>query len=496
MPLPPKWSESGFEKTVFGRAAILGVSLAFLFLIWHRNYNLIGELYDYSIMSSAAGHLQAGRLPYRDFTTPLQSLTIYLGYAAEKIFGPRYLSLAYANLVIGVGYYFLLLRLLKPVLPFPLRVLTATALVTCTFFQHGIIWYNALAMMFLCLACFQAIAIFRAEKIKTLAVAQLCLWLFLSSMTKFNFHTLALGLVSLIFAARLWLRPADFKPTLLAAAALVVCGIILGPATEVLVNRTTLANFVQNVFVIPSGRAGYLGYLFSSDLYVYRLHDSYPDDMSLGVYAVALLVYLLCLLRLQRTDQAKTSAAPGREAAFTRYCALAALPIFFISSQLLTVTNYETQILTSSFLLAGLVCVFLLLERGLTEPRKNVLHFFILLLAVYFAIIGGGSAFMHSRVRYRDYDLSRAFIYELKHHRTLLEALTDLPLFDVQSISPRFAPYLEGVQMTETGRSQLASVASFMDQTHPDGLKMNNWSYRKVALRSTHHTQFGVRPAC
>src|ERR1041384_7276040 len=130
-----------WRKVSLLRLSILA-ALLFLLLIWHRNYNLLGSFYDSSILTSACGHLEAGLKPYRDFTTPLQSLTIYTCYGGEWIFGRRYLSLAYANLVVGVVFFLLLLRLLKNRLPAYLRVTTATALCAATFFQHGIVWVN------------------------------------------------------------------------------------------------------------------------------------------------------------------------------------------------------------------------------------------------------------------------------------------------------------------------------------------------------------------
>jgi hypothetical protein len=54
----------------------------YLLYLWSRNYYLLGELYGYSIIASACGHLRDGLLPYRDFTTSLQSLTIYTACAA------------------------------------------------------------------------------------------------------------------------------------------------------------------------------------------------------------------------------------------------------------------------------------------------------------------------------------------------------------------------------------------------------------------------------
>ena len=119
---------------------LTALAVVFLVFIWHRNYNLLGSLYDYSIIASAVGHMENGLTPYRSFSTPLQSLTLYLGYFCELIFGRRYLSLAYGNLVIGLAAFFVMLRLTKPVLPFPVRLVAATAYCACTFFQHGIIW--------------------------------------------------------------------------------------------------------------------------------------------------------------------------------------------------------------------------------------------------------------------------------------------------------------------------------------------------------------------
>src|SRR5579883_466931 len=93
------------KPNVILETAAYVVGAAFLILIWFQNCNVIGLLYDYSIMTSGSGYLRAGFHPYNDFTTPLQSLSLYAAYGAEAVFGPRYLSLAYGNLLLALLFY-------------------------------------------------------------------------------------------------------------------------------------------------------------------------------------------------------------------------------------------------------------------------------------------------------------------------------------------------------------------------------------------------------
>lgn len=453
------------HKPSFGNGIVLAASVAFLVFIWGRNFNLLGSFFDYSILTSAVGHIQAGLLPYRDFTTPLQSLTIYLCYLAEMIFGRRYLALSYANLVVGFATYALVMKMLGQRLSFYLRILVTTAFCACTFFQHGILWYNSVAMALLTFTCLQAVRVFHKPQIDFSDGLKLCALVFLSSMNKLNFHALGMATVVMVLSLRWWRRRDHFRLTLMTLSAVIFSGIILGPVVETVVNHTTLHNFAKNVFGAAGGRGTGLFYFLNPYLYLGVIQDFYPDNWSSGLYLIGFCAYLCCLCAaMSRANDSTEEVADGKS--FARWMSSAALLYVLVASMLLTTTNMEIEILTSSLLLVGLVCVFSLTGEQLPQSAQTVFKSTILFLGVFFLIAGGSSAFMHSRVRYTETPWSAMMIRAFHDQRKLSALKNAVPFFETTTISPEFGPYLSGVQVTEPSQKKLSKVAAFMAQTH------------------------------
>ena len=458
------------------------VSVCFLIFIWHRNYNLLSRFYDYSILTSAVGYLHSGLTPYRDFTTPLQSLTIYLCDAAELVFGRRYLALAYANLTLGLLGYFILLRMLRQVFSFFPRVIIATAFCVATFFQHGILWYNSVAMFLLAITCLQAAKLVHQPEIRGPDILKLCVLLFLSSINKLNFHALGMGLVFLAFTAHCLVHHTRIKSIILCGIFFVVAGVILGPAFEVLLNRTTLDNFIENVVRTPTSRSaefftffnpkltgggGRSFSLFNPNLYLKIIHDYYPDRWIRGVYLVGFLIYLCCLriavLPPRKSDRANPPASP-----FVKLCCLVALPLFFFASLLLSVTNVEIEVLTSFFLVIGLASMLVLLTKYFSPQQQHYFQTTVTVLGVYFLLVGSASAFMHSRIRYLERSWAKIALEAVEKQHSLSAMKDAVPFFDAETISPEFEPYFAGVRFTEIAQKQLTRVVSFMKQ-FPEG---------------------------
>jgi len=435
----------------------LAASVVFLIFIWHRNYNRLGSFYDYSILTSAVGHLHAGLHPYRDFTTPLQSLTIYLCDAAELAFGRHYLALAYANLIAGLLGGYLVLRLLDTSLPFLLRLLIAIAFCVSTFFQHGILWYDSVAMLLLVLTCLQAAKIVAVPEIPRAEILKLCLLLFLSSINKLNFHLLALAIVCLAFVGRCLLQPARTKSSVSRLALLVVTAIVPGPICEILLNHTTPGEFIENVLRTPSGRGTALLHLLDPNLYLGKLWDFYPDSWISGVFLIGFIIYLGSLYMVITSPDV---SAPANR--FVKICAWILYPLFFIASLLLTATDLDTEILTSVFLLIGLALVPGLLAKQLSPTQQLVLRAGIAVFATFFLIAGSASAFMHSRIRYWDSSWTSSMLDAIRTKRTLSAIKNAVPFHDAKTISPALEPYFTGVRFTETAQKKLARVASFM----------------------------------
>lgn len=439
-----------------------------LFGLWLRNYNLAGNLYDYSIMASACGHLQADLRPYRDFTTPLQSLTIYAGYAAEKLFSPRYLSLAYANLLLALGFYTAILWSLRNCLPFLLRLLTAVALCGATVLQHGILWYNSIAIVLLTLIVWRAAVWYREGRRSSRHCAALCLLLFLSSMTKLNFHFLGLGVtLGLLPFIFLRLPSVERKRFVWIFPAILFCGLILGPAVEILFNGTTLHDFLENVVSAPQGRFGRISRVLNPKLYLGRVADNFPDNWSGGIFLYAGLVYAGCLWLFLRRPAGPTSRPEGSRAPFSdKLLMILVLPGFYVGGVLLVVTNDETQMLTSAFLLVGLVSAFIMFAPVMADIQGAGFRFGIFLLAGFFAVAGGASAFMHSRIRWGEPSWMDTVLKAANTEKGLSAMRTAVPFYLAADINPRLDNYLHGVRLTEPVSRAFRRLFTVLDENH------------------------------
>jgi hypothetical protein len=443
----------------------------YLLFLWSRNCNLLGETFDYSILTSACAHLRAGLTPYRDFTTPLQSLTIYVCFAAERVFGHRYLALGLANLIIGLAFYSAILACARSRLSLPLQLLAAVALTGSTFFQHGILWYDCLAMMLITLAVWCAALCYRAGRVAPRHFAALGVLLYLSSMCKLNFHLLELAIVlsilSLLYSTT---SGADRRRLGWIMAALAVIALVPGPLTEMALNHATPGQFFENVLLAPRSRLGNLGVLGSPRLYFGNIFGFYPDNPVSGIYWKAALLYGAGALWVVLKASAPADHLPqdGKAAPVRRL-----LPIllagFMLGSLLLTISNLETEIVTSVFLVTGMVATHFMFAPRLSRAQLRGFELCAAVLCVLFCLYSGIAAVFHSRVRYGEaswtVNVRRAMTRE-----PFLEAVKlRFPFYDAAAISPQLKPYFDGVRFTEVTRQRMERITAFMDTNHLAG---------------------------
>src|ERR1039458_1898922 len=122
---PGKLTRFAGSRAFKGGACLLAVLLLFFF--WAQNYDKLGNFYDYSIMTAAAGNLAAGLRPYRDFASVLQPLSLWPDRGSELLFGQRYLALAYGNLLLSIALFLLILWYTRAAVSFYLALLIALA---------------------------------------------------------------------------------------------------------------------------------------------------------------------------------------------------------------------------------------------------------------------------------------------------------------------------------------------------------------------------------
>ena len=303
--------------------------------------------------------------------------------------------------------------------------------------------------------------------------------LVLSSMTKINYHFMGMALVSLFLVARFWTRRTPWKAILASTLALGICGFLLGPMIEILINHATLRSFVYDVLILPSGRAATMSEFLKPRLYVWGIYDYYPDTCCVGVYVLGLIAYLCyAWFALNRTRNSSIQSSelddlpsPTASSVECRHIpgglvVPVVLAIFYAGSLLLTVSNVETQILTSVFLLVGLISAELFLGSSPSQSTRSPICIVIALFAGYFLIVGGMSAFMHSRVRFSEYSQTTRIGLNIALRGNLSPLWESLPTYDAEAISPEFKPYFAGVRFTAPTDTRLKRVMAFMARTH------------------------------
>ena len=82
---------------------LVALILVVAFGIWHRNRDILSDMYDYSSVIVSAGKVESGLKPYVDFRSTMQSACYVLSRGVEKVFGRNYLALTYGGLVLILG---------------------------------------------------------------------------------------------------------------------------------------------------------------------------------------------------------------------------------------------------------------------------------------------------------------------------------------------------------------------------------------------------------
>jgi hypothetical protein len=376
--------------------AMLAASVGVLFYLWTLNYNKLGSFYDYSIMANAAGKYAAGLRPVRDFASPLQTFPIWLAHACEILFGPRYLALAYGNLFLSLGLFFVVVHFARKAFSFPVAVLTGMAVPVASSLQHGIIWYNSIGLLLLSAIALKCADLLRARAIRSSDAIWVTSLLLLLGMTKMNFYALAISTAGFFTLTRALSAPRfrnGKKITALAIVAAAVC--IAPPIVETLANHTSLSTWVRQVILIPtSSRVGGLRWMLTSAFYTKELNRWWPGTVLQGsvLFCLVVYVFLICFAILQFRED-------GRRGYKDLSARLGLIFLFWASTVLLVLTNIDIESLSLSFCLVGVIAMRLS-GRFPGAKLERSLQASAIVLATYFLLVGGVSLARHSRISY------------------------------------------------------------------------------------------------
>ena len=425
-----------------GGAFLLAVLLLFFF--WAQNYNKLGNFYDYSIMTAAAGNLAAGLRPYRDFASVLQPLSLWAARGSELLFGQRYLALAYGNLLLSIALFLLILWYTRAAVSFYLALLIALATTVSSTLQHGIVWYNSIGLVILTAITLKGAAMVRRRSLSAAGALAISFLLILGGMNKVNFHVLDLGVV-FFFGLVLWVHGGPISRGKAAAFFVALAACAVAPVIiETLWTHTTVSAWVRNILLGPGGRALQLRLIAKPGFYLTAPTSYYIGAVQPAVVGFGLVAYALLL-----ASAIRASGREGLKACFVTLrspllLAGAAVAVFFGVTCVLVSTNKEIQTLTGSYLIIGAAAIGMICAPHLGDGWLRPLRGVCTGLAVYFLVFGGLCCVRHVRL---------SFLEPARFGRNPPGA-DQLP------------PYLHGVQLSEVSAARLAAVADAVRQDH------------------------------
>jgi hypothetical protein len=462
----------------------LFVSIGALFYFWTLNYNKLGSFYDYSILADGAGKIGAGLRPFRDFSSPLQSLPIWIARVCELIFGPRYLALAYGNLVLTLILFFVVLHYAKKHFSYFLALSIAMAVTVASSLQHGIIWYNSIALLLLSAISLKCADLLRLQNIRKRDVIQVAVLLLLIGMTKINFTAAAIGTVAFFglegVAMHLGSTHENLnKKQLTALFAIFAACCVAPPFLEVFANRTTFPTWLREVVLTPASRAGGLSFLANPAFYLLEWNRFYPGTLLNGSVLFCLLVYgFIAFAAIKEFREVRRTEKRGDFKGLI--IRLAILCLFWGSTCLLVLTNVEIESLCLCYCLIGVIAMRISSQFS-GQKCEKALQTSSMVLAIYFLLVGGVSMARHSRISYHGNDFA---------HTTLPAAAGPA--------------YLRGVVLSHQAAMRLAAVNEVVKDNRGipvywgPGLEMMNRIYSGVVdptFPLWYHIHVSVRDA-
>lgn len=251
---------------------VLGAILA----PWWRNRLYLKDFFDYGLMMTASGRINAGEKPFVDFTTPLQSASYWVNAWVERLFGATYASLTLGNGIFIVVSFVLLTAVLRLTVPWVTASLVAGAVVVGSASQHTIIWYNAMGVILLAIVVWGTACVPVLKRENRGTIILICLALIISGTNKINFHAVTLA-GALAWTLRAGInRHAPWTDVARTTGLWIVAGVGCPILVELGTSGATWDQWVFNVFVLPfTDRGSNLAELLTLQFYLRPMHDYY-----------------------------------------------------------------------------------------------------------------------------------------------------------------------------------------------------------------------------
>jgi hypothetical protein len=396
--------------------ATLFGSVGIICFLWMFNYNRIGSFFDYGIAADGAGQLARGLRPYRDFTTSIQSMTYWASYACERIFGPRYLSLAYGNLVLSFLLFAVVVYYARKRFSFPAAALFGLAAAIGSTLQHGAIWHNTMGVVLLTWITLECASMLGARKCAALNLALVFLLLVLLGTVKLNFFGAGMLIAACFGVAGIstdpgfsdW-RSANWKSrTGTKIAATVTLGLVaccLPPVVEIIANHVSLSDWVNQVILTPAGRLTDLKHLVNPLFYLGVAKAYFPGTVFYGSVLLFTVAYADVGYMAWRSGQEKSGdRQSGREESNyalknrkARWIRLGLLAVLWLAACATTATNVDMLSLGLCLLMTGIVALGISGQFEGLEWTK-LFSGIAVAFAVYIALASSVTLVRHSRL--------------------------------------------------------------------------------------------------
>lgn len=361
--------------------------------IWLRNHDILRDTFDYSTVIVAAGKVEAGLKPYVDVRSPMQSSVYLFNYLTEQIFGRDYLSLSLGGLVQALGGALLIASLLRRPLGGVAATLVAVAVAMAGLLQHMVFFYNPLGIL-----CLGVVLLGLAIEpdlwpVRTWRTVAIYGALFVGGINKLNFQGATLVLSGLLGLAAWTDRRITGAAWVRNIALLMLMGIGLPLAFELLWTGATLQQWFANVVLLPDARHHVVTRILDPAIYLEPAYDFHHHLLvdPMGGIGLAVLTFTGGWLLWEARAKRRSVGAW-----LTRLALLAAGGLV---GALLMVTNHEAVVLTSlSYPLLSLAIY--LQHRGSGSSADRWTGRTLLAAMSIWGVVGGYAAWNGSRVLY------------------------------------------------------------------------------------------------
>lgn len=413
------------------------VALLTAALPWWRNHGFIRDFMDYGLVMAGAGRIGNGEAPYVDFITPIQAGFLHLNRWVEILGGGTFIGMTYGGLLLILGGWLALQRMLKTHLSDLEAGGIAWIIIVCSASQHSIIWHNTLGVFCIALVTWSAAVAPRLTKPSWGWHLVMVIGLWMGGMNKISFHLIALfGATGFVTRAAL-LRMINFRSLAMSLSVIWLAGLALPVGTELLITGASFPQWTYNVLQLAGGsRAEYVSELLSWDFYLRPLHDYY-GPLAIPQFGLITLILFagICALGWK-----------GRTS-LDRIMILVAATGCTVCVLLLLATNQEIAYVSAAAAVS--LAMALVLGFRLNLPRWGG-AVALVLLAVIFALPAWRSAWLGERVLFGHSPSARSDYKELAAE------------------GPEFG-YLAGVRIPPEAVDSYSVLSKLISQPNPQG---------------------------